>query len=212
MEVWDGWGAFGVPGEPRPEVSMAACDAVEFVGVDAVGFVYRRLSPQLWGAARMGWEWRVDEGPPLHVFGEKERDRPLAVHVLFAEAERARAGAYAAWRLRMFGFPKEAYAVTYVWGGAMAAGAVVANPYHERGRLVVLRDGRGGYGEWRAEEVDLRGDFARVGFGAGASAGEVVPVYVVVSSDTDDSGGRASARLRGMYFANASGERAGPCG
>lgn len=204
MQVWKGWKSFGLVGERKPEVSMPSCDALEVVAEDAIGFIYYKLGPRARDAAFFGWEWRVDEGPEPTFLGEKRQDRPLAVH-LFFEIE-GRDSAYSEWRLKMFGFPEEAHTLTYVWGSANQPGDVIVNPYHKRGRLIVLRNGHGEYGTWQPERVDLRTDFAEH-----FARPEEDPAYLVISTDVDDSDSRAVAGIRGLFFEDHSGERFSLC-
>ena len=203
MRTWDGWGSFGMMGEPKPEVSMPSCDAMEIVAEDAVGFIYHRLGERARKAARIGWEWRIDKGPEPSFLGEPKQDRPLSIHLLF-ESE-GREGSYGPLRLRMFGFPRDAHVLTYVWGSANAPGSVVVNPYHARGRLIVLRNGFGEYGVWTSEDVDFRADFQSLFMKPPEQ-----PAYLVVSTDVDDSDSVAIASLRGLFFEDDEG-RFGPC-
>ena len=203
MQTWEGWGAFGLLGEPQPQVSMPSCDAVDIIAENAIGFIWHRLSPRAREATRIGWEWRVDAGPQPTFLGEPGQDRPLSVHILFEPPGEAK---ISAWRLQMFGFPEEAYVLTYVWGGANAPGSVVVNPYHERGRLIVLRNGFEEYAGWQQERVDLQADFQEF-FVKPAQT----PAWLVISTDVDDSDATAIAAIRGLFFENAAGERFTPC-
>lgn len=204
MEVWKGWDSFGLVGEPEPKVFMPSCDALEIVAEDAIGFVYYKLGPRARQATHVGWEWRVDEGPEPTFLGRKRQDRPLAIHFFF-EIE-GEDGAYSEWRLQMFGFPEKAHTLTYVWGSANPPGSVLVNPYHKRGRLVVLRNGYGEYGVWQEERIDLRADFAKLFVQT-----EEDPAYLVVSTDVDDSDSRAVAGIRGLFFEDDTGERFSLC-
>ena len=203
MRVWEGWGSFGLFGEPKPQVSMPSCDAMEIVAEDAVGFIYHRLGERARKAERIGWEWRIDKGPEPTFLGEPKQDRPLSIHLLF-EPE-GREGSYSPLRLWMFGFPREAHVLTYVWGSANAPGSVLVNPYHARGRLIVLRNGFGEYGAWMGEDVDFRTDFESLFMKPLEE-----PAYLVVSTDVDDSDSVAIASLRGLFFEDDNG-RFGPC-
>ena len=203
MRTWEGWGSFGIPFLAQPEIAMPSCDSLDIVAEDAIGFVYRRLSPRARKAERIGWQWRVREAPAPGLLGTPNQDRALAVHLLFEPP--GREGAYSEWRLRLFGFPREAHVLTYVWGGVNAPGSVAVNPYHERGRLVVLRNGLGEYGAWQGERVDFRADFREL-FAKPAQE----PAWLVVSTDSDDTGAATVAALRGLFFEDAAG-RFGPC-
>ncbi|MCY4034302.1 MAG: DUF3047 domain-containing protein [Hyphomicrobiales bacterium] len=205
MQVWEGWGNFGIFGEPEPEVSMSACDAMDITAVDAIGFVYHRVSDRARNATHIGWRWRIDEGPDPTFLGQPKQDRPVSIHLIFEPPESR--GSYSEWQLWLSGFPKEAHVLTYVWGSANAPGSIVVNPYHERGRLIVLRNGLGGYGNWQSERVDIRGDFENL---FGKPFEELA--YVVVSSDTDDSDSVAKVLLRDIFFEDGEGERFSPCG
>lgn len=204
MQVWEGWGSFGIFGEPEPEVSMSACDAMDITAVNAVGFIYHQVSERARNAMHIGWRWRVDEGPEPTFLGKRRQDRPVSIHLLFEPPELK--GAYSEWQLWLSGFPEEAHALTYVWGSANAPGSVLLNPYHERGRLIVLRNGLGNYGEWQHEHIDIRDDFETL---FRKPLQELA--YIVVSSDTDDSDSVAKVVLRDIFFEDESGERFSPC-
>ena len=203
MQVWDGWGSFGIPFRPQPEISMPACDSLDIAAEDSIGFVYRRLPTRARTATRIGWEWRVQQGPPPGLLGTKGQDRPLSLHLLFEPP--GEEGAYSEWRLRMFGFPREAHVLTYIWGSANAPGSVLVNPYHERGRLIVLRNGLGGYGVWQNERVDFRADFEELFLKPAQEA-----AWMVISTDSDDTGATTVAAIRGLFFEDDNG-RFGPC-
>ena len=204
MQVWEGWDSFGIFGEPKPEVFMSACDAIDITADNAIGFLYHRLSERARNATHIGWKWRVDEGPAPTFLGRPQQDRPVSVHLLFEPNGRKRA--YSEWQLRLSGFPNEAHVLTYVWGSANAPGSVVVNPYHERGRLIVLRNGLGVYGEWQNERVDIHSDFETLFMKPHEKL-----AYIVVSSDTDDSDSLAKVSLRDLFFEDSNGERFSPC-
>jgi len=75
-------------------------------------------------------------------------------------------------------------------------GTVAPNAYTDRARMWVLRSGKGEAGRWVAEARNLKDDFRRA-FGEDAPAA----VAVVVASDTDNTGEKATAWFADIRFA-----------
>jgi hypothetical protein len=184
-----GWRLQPVAGRAVAEFRASAGGEITVRAEGAVGFLVRALAAP---APRVAWRWRVDAAPPpTDVTRRGGDDRPLALHLLFADAA---PGPMAALRRAMRGalMPEgfSGRALTYVWGG-LAPGGPWPNPYAPRdGALIVLRGPAAPLGTWFEEAVDAVADHARAFGEPGAP-----PSHVCVSADTDDAGGLALGRV-----------------
>ena len=88
----------------------------------------------------------------------------------------------------IFGEQMPTAALCYVWAGREPPGTSGWNPYTDRVRMVVLESGNARAGRWVEEWRDVAADF-RAAFGAPAPRIN----GVLVSSDTDQTGERATA-------------------
>jgi hypothetical protein len=184
-----GWRLRAVPGRAPALFEAGEGGEVRVRAERAVGFLARAFEAP---PGPLAWRWRVDAAPPPTDLGRRGGDdRPLALHLLFADPA---SGPMAALRRAMRGalLPEGAAgkALTYVWGGALPGGPF-PNPYAPReGALVVLRGAEAPLGTWFEERVDVARDFAR------AFGGEAPPLtHIAISADTDDAGGVALARI-----------------
>lgn len=86
-------------------------------------------------------------------------------------------------------------ALNYVWDNRQPAGTIRANTYTDRARMVVARSGAAQANTWVTETRDLRADFR-------AAFGEEAPdvVALAIATDTDNTGGRASAWYGDLEF------------
>lgn len=195
------WTVLGMPGREATQFTCAG-DTVAIEANTSVAFLYRATRPAEGTAARLAWRWRVDEAPPAT---DQSRaggdDRPLAVHLIFPRASGGGLLGRLGDTMRQLvpGAPPSGRLLTYVWGGAEAPGTIMPNPYRTGdGYLVVLRNGAAPARSWLEENVDFRADYIRA-FGGPAPD----PVYVALSADTDDRGGRSRARVTMLRFAAA---------
>lgn len=184
-----GWRFRGVPRRAATRFGLGPDGEITLHAENAVGFLARPFAPP---PGALVWRWRVDAAPAPSDPGRKgEDDRPIALHVLFADAAPGPLAAMRRWvagALLPDGFSGRA--VTYLWGGA-PTGTRLANPYAPRdGLLVCLRGPEAPLGRWVEERVDPAADF-RAGFGS-----EAPPItHLALSADTDDRGGVAMARI-----------------
>jgi Protein of unknown function (DUF3047) len=95
----------------------------------------------------------------------------------------------------VYGPDTPAAALCYVWATRASVGTVAPNAYTSRVRMVVVESGAANLGRWRAYERDVAADY-RAAFG-----GEPPPVSgVVVSTDSDNTGGTAEALYGDVGF------------
>ncbi len=194
-----GWQLLEVPGKDTAQFIQQGPEHIGVQADKAVGFLYRPLDENVGHKRRLVWRWRVDEAvPPTDLSRAPGDDRSLAVHLVFPIDE----DRLSFWESLELGFtrlvapPMAGMVLTYVWGGTHSEGTVLANPYLSRqGRIIVLRRGDMPMGRWQSEEIDFVADF-RKAFGYGPPA----PIYVAISADSDDTGGRVLGRIDGLAF------------
>lgn len=185
------WRVFALDDAPPATFSVAPDGAVTARADGAVAFLYRAVEAP--AGARLAWRWRVDRDIPAVPLDRVGDDRPLAVHVWFPAA--GVFGALRAGLAELAGAPPIGYALTYVWGGTAARGAIVPNPHLDTGAIVVLRPGGTPTATWFDETVDVAADFKRA-FGFAAPA----PSHLAISADTDDTATSSAGVVAGLDF------------
>ncbi len=186
------WETLTVDDAPAADFAFADAGALRVEADGAVAFLYRPVDGAPAGVA---WDWRVDDGiAATDPAAKGEDDRPIAVHLWFDTGDRSKTlyGNLA----RLLGYPTVTHGITYVWGATRPEGAFVTNPYYERGRILVLRRSAGTSQGWVTERRDITADLTRAFPKADIAPADLA--YVVVSADTDDTGGRSRARVRAL--------------
>lgn len=94
-----------------------------------------------------------------------------------------------------FGTKIPTAALNYIWDNRHAVGAVQANAYTDRARMIVIESGAAKAGGWVTETRDLRADFR-------AAFNEDPPsiVAVAVATDTDNTGEMTNAWYGDLEF------------
>ncbi len=77
-------------------------------------------------------------------------------------------------------------AICYIWANKLAAGEDLPSPYTKKVRMVAVRSGAAGAGEWRSEERNILEDYRRL-------FGELPPPYAGVAIMTDADNTKTSA-------------------
>ena len=143
--------------------------------------MFRELEVDLGATPWIHWSWKVDAG--LHAGDERTRDGddyPARVYVVFS-------GGAAFWRTR---------AINYVWSSREPAGQTWPNAFTANARMIAVRSGSDGTGQWQSERRDVRADYRRI---FGEDPGTVDAVAVM--TDTDNGGGTAAACYGDIWFA-----------
>jgi hypothetical protein len=198
-DATDGWSVLRMPGKPVTDFAEGPDGVITVTAANSVGFLFRDASKVARAGRYLAWRWRVDVMPPPTDLAMKGMDdRPLAVHVWFAETD----GSSADWSLRdrlgawLQNAPLPGKMLTYVWGGVGKRGDRFRNPYREAGgQIVVLQAGDSPNGQWLNETVDIAADF-EAAFGTPPPP----PAYVAISADTDDKGGISKGAVADMVF------------
>jgi hypothetical protein len=107
------------------------------------------------------WRWRVTELPPG---GDEHRK----------ETHDSAAGVYVIFDNRIF--PR---VIKYVWSATVPVGTRLQNPLYWRAKIIVLRSGSSGLGEWRHETVNFYQDYREL---FGAEPGQVQGIGLMTSS------------------------------
>jgi hypothetical protein len=192
-----GWQVLRFGNGPPTQFSHEAGGAIVVAADRGVAFLFRPLAPGE-AAPQLTWRWQVLAAPPPSDPGRAGHDdRPLAVHVFFADVRSGVLdGMRRALRRQLLGTPFGGRLITYMWGGTAPAGTRLANPHlPSDARIVVLRDAGAPLGAWQVERVDVAADYAAA-FGAAAPR----PTHVAISADADDLGGRSLGRIAGLAF------------
>ncbi|MEO0750340.1 MAG: DUF3047 domain-containing protein [Pseudomonadota bacterium] len=188
------WRTLKIPGARENQFRLNG-DALQVISDGSVSFRYMELPRNSVPPATLSWRWRVDRHSPLASQAQKGRDdRPLAIHVWFDTQGRASLFGNLA---SLTGRPKIGHLLTYVWGATEPAGTVLANPYYDKGRVIVVVGSDGRTGQWRDVRRDVVEDYRRA-FGTAPDMSALR--YIAISADTDDLSGRSSAFVRALTF------------
>lgn len=147
----------------------------------ASGLVKRRKI-DLTKTPYLHWRWRV-----MNTYAGNDETRksgddyPARVYVVVS-------GGLMFWRTR---------AVNYVWASRQPSGSSWPNAYTANARMLALRSGDHGLGEWREERRDVRADLRRL-------LGEDITHVdaVAVMTDSDDTGQEGTAYYQALYFSD----------
>ncbi len=144
------------------------------------------------------WRWRVDR---LLTGSDVRRkagdDYPARLYLIFAyDPDRMSLGRrlrYQAARLLYGDVP--AAAINYIWAHNAAKGTVVPNAYTDFTMMIVVESGPERLGQWITEERNIVEDYRRA-FGGDPP----LITGVAIMTDSDDSGGEASAYYGDITF------------
>ena len=192
-----GWQVLRFGSGPPTQFRREPGGAIAVAADGGVAFLFRPLAAGE-AAPQLTWRWQVAAAPPPSDPASAGRDdRPLAVHVFFADVRSGILdGMRRTLRRQLLGAPFGGRLITYMWGGTAPAGTRLANPHlPSDARIVVLRDATAPLGTWQVERVDVAADYAAA-FGAAAPS----PTHVAISADADDLGGRSLGRIADLAF------------
>ncbi len=196
---WAGWKVLTFPGKAATQFVGRSDGAIEVTAKGSASLLYHEVAAEDRDARYLSWRWRIDKTmAPTDLSRKGRDDRPLAVHVWFADDEEADL-----WRrlrhavfAEILGAPLTGKVLTYVWGGIGRPGDMVINPYMEMdGVMFILRPGDVPTGRWFTEKIDILADF-ELAFGYPAPA----PSYIAVSADADDTSSRSRGAIAEIVF------------
>ncbi len=144
------------------------------------------------------WRWRVDRLlPGSDVRRKAGDDYPARLYLTFAyDADKMSLGRrmrYQAARLLYGDVP--AAAINYIWARNAARNTVVPNAYTDFTMMIVVESGSERLGQWITEERNIVQDYRRA-FGSDPP----LITGVAIMTDSDDSGGEASAYYGDITF------------
>lgn len=145
----------------------------------ASGWILRRRI-DLGSTPVLRWRWKIAQ----IYSGVREREKkgddyPARVYVVLD-------GGAAFWRTR---------SLVYVWSSSERQGSDWPSGYTRQARVVALRSGASGAGQWHDERRDVRADFKRY---FGIEPGEIDGVALM--TDCDDTGGATRAWYGDVRF------------
>lgn len=195
----DGWKLLAVAAREQAEFVPHGQNGIGLSADNAVGFLYQPVANDMGAKRTLSWRWRVDEAVvPTDLSRIGTDDRSLAVHLVFPRDTET----LPLWEriehavTRLVAPPLAGRVLTYVWGGIHEPGATLANPHLDgQGTLIVLRRGTEKTGQWFMENIDFVADFRRA-FGYSPPP----PMYLAISSDSDDTAGRSRGLIADLVF------------
>ena len=191
-----GWQPLTFPGVARHTVYRLVADGGQTVlradaNASASGLI-RRVAVDPNAYPVLVWRWKV--AAPVAAAagtGRQSDDYAARVYVAF-EYDPARVSAlnrakYALNRFLYGEYPPHA-GLSYVWASGLAPGTVMASPYSDRVRIIVVRSDGADAGRWLDETRNVLADYRR-------AFGEEPPAIsgVAVMTDADDTGTSATA-------------------
>lgn len=142
--------------------------------------LYREMDINLLLTPFLSWQWRVENTLLIPDQRIKDGDDfPARVYVVVKQGF----------------FPWQTKALNYVWSNNKESEPFWANPFTTKAAMIPVRAGRDGLGQWHTERVNVADDFYRV-FGERIEAAH----GVAIMSDTDNSGGSATAYFGDIFF------------
>jgi hypothetical protein len=155
--------------------------------------VYRRTF-NIYDNPRIRWRWKVEQLSDWGDPREKARDDyPLRVYVMFSyDPTQASLGdrlIYGAAKAIYGQYPPHS-TLNYVWTGHHLPDRIIASPYTEKARIIILEKGKEKVGQWVEESVHVLDDY-RKAFGKDPPA----MAGLAIMSDTDNTGESASAYI-----------------
>lgn len=147
----------------------------------------------------LAWRWKATALPEKGDLRTKAGDDYGARLYVTFDLPLAELSFGAALGVRMarlfYGSDVPAAALCYVWATRAAEGTIAPNAYTDRVRMVVVESGTARLGQWRSYERDVAADYRRA-FGTEPPAVN----GVIVSTDTDNTDGRAEAFYGDVVF------------
>ncbi len=156
----------------------------------ASGLIFRHEGPVA-ELPMLRWRWMVAGPVPGGDETEKKGDDYAArIYVTFRSEKGFNPLALVKTAaVRLFtGAKPPSEAICYIWANKLDAGRDLPSPYTKKVRMVAVRSGISGAGDWRAEERNVLEDYRRL-------FGKEPPPYagVAIMTDADNTGASAEA-------------------
>lgn len=176
------WRPWKFVGETRyAPVEIDGRRTVKAVSDAAASGYYRKITIDLYATPVLQWSWRVDNS--LGEIDETSKagdDSPARIYVLSAHP-------VFFWRTR---------GLAYVWSSVQPRGSHWPSAYTDNQKVIAVRSGERGLGEWHQEQRNVREDFKQY-FGKDVRYVDAVAFM----TDTDNTGRRAVAYYGNINFA-----------
>ncbi|MEF8787742.1 MAG: DUF3047 domain-containing protein [Planctomycetota bacterium] len=142
----------------------------------------------------IAWRWRVEQPFPRGDGTTKQGDDyPARLYVAF-KYDSSRAGWWTRMKFRMAkgegdysGYPP-LWALNYVWANTLKENTWIVNPWQERSKMIAVRSGSEGIGEWHWEVRNYLKDFRAI---VGEEPTNVKFIAVMIDGDNTKSKGTA---------------------
>lgn len=192
-----GWKELILPGKSPNSFHRIGDTTIEVSSSSSVSVLYRTLKTKEKGARTLSWRWRVDKSVPATDPAEEGADdRDLAVHVWFADENESFWHTLKSTVTRAIGFPQIGKVLTYTFGGTGDRLRRLVNPHHDPdGVIIILRPSGTPLETWFSERVDFLSDY-ELAFGQIPDS----PMYLAISSDSDDTKTTALALISDLSF------------
>jgi Protein of unknown function (DUF3047) len=142
--------------------------------------LFKKIRIDLLKTPYLNWSWQVQNifhgNDEHHKSGD---DYPARIYVVVS-------GGLFFWQTK---------AINYVWSSQQKKGSEWPNAYTDHARMVAVRAGAEGLGQWQAERRNVREDLKRL-FGEDITHIDVVAIMV----DGDNTGQSASTLFGDIYF------------
>ena len=165
---------------------------VKATAENAAASLTRTMRRELTLEPYLSWRWRVDRVIEKSDITTKRGDDFAARLYVFFDFPLDRLSLVERTKLRLarwwYGAKVPAAALCYVWANKEPPGTSAWNAYTSRARMIVLRNGDSGIGEWADEKRNLAFEFH-------AAFGDVAPLVtgIAIAADTDQTGESATA-------------------
>jgi hypothetical protein len=178
----DGWQEKSFAGETRYVLreEEGGGRALHAVSNASASGLFREIQVDLQRTPFLHWSWKVENLLPAGDERSKAGDDyPARIYVVFP-------GGLFFWRTR---------AINYVWSSDQPVGSEWPNAYTANARMIAVRSGSAGLGQWQQERRDVRADYRRL---FGEEPGDVAAVAIM--TDTDNTGATAEAWYGDIWF------------
>jgi hypothetical protein len=150
--------------------------------VDNAHMIGHQMSVDLEEYPFLQFSWRpLDLPPGGNEETRKTNDGALGVYIVFE------------------GWSVPPLTIKYVWSSTLPEGSETVSPFSNRAKIVVLRSGREGVGQWKDESVNVLEDYKRL-----FKVDDVPRVRAIgVLTDSDNTATSSSGDYRFFRFAKA---------
>lgn len=175
QEVFDGITSYTL-------VNMDGRQVVKAQSHDSASGLFKEVKIDLYKTPYLNWSWRVDSTPgQLNERSREGDDYAARVYVVDS-------GGLFFWKTK---------ALNYVWSSSQKVGSVWNSAYTDHSKMIAIQGYKGRLGQWLTEKRNVRMDF-REQFGKDIRYIDAVAIM----TDTDNSGGKATAYYGDIYFSD----------